>query len=117
MFRPTFKEGRKAHIQTKNKLIDLNHENRTHAQIRAYKEMGKHRESNVAHLDMRRKLIETQNIAHYKNEYDRIHGHISNNTISALQKEVYKDRQAKLKEWAHFTVHPEVHELFQKLIN
>ena len=44
---------------------------------------------------------------------DRIHGHISNNTIYALQKEVYKYRQAQLKEWAHFTVHPEVHEQFQ----
>ena len=84
-----------------------------HAQIRAYKEMGKHRESNVAHLDMRRKLIETQNIAHYKNEHDRIHGHISNNTISALQKEMYKDRQSNIKEWAQFVVHPEVHQIFQ----
>ena len=67
--------------------------------LRQLEHVGKimeQRENKTKSLVLRRKWMERQANANYRNEYDRIQGELSHNKLGAVDKKKLQDREAYL---------------------
>jgi hypothetical protein len=70
-------------------------------------------ENKIASAQYRKDILESQNRNNYRNEYDRITGHLQNTKITPAEARKLSDRRKDLKNLAKQSINPTPHPVFQ----